>query len=236
MLWGTLISVLALPKEFASVSIIGHERPENLPLGDRCTWTAVDWDPPQRDDTPGKLNDKGIKIRQGVQDAFARGVKWVMFVDADDLISNRLPVLCDLESHDAVCFENGYSWEAGTDWLQRVPSFHRVCGSSWIMRLSPALFPMWLGVGNHRVCDLAHNERQHALIKENARIQTILAPMAIYCVGHMTATGFGELLGHKFGTPFSIRLQLRRIIRQKCLTAALRKEFSIPDSMVTDGK
>ena len=234
MLQSTHISVLALPKEFASVSIIGHERPESLSLGDRCRWTTVGWEPPHRDDTAGKLNDKGVKIRQGVQDAFARGAKWVMFVDADDLLSNRLPEFCHLQDHDAVCFENGYSWEAGTDWLQRVPSFHRVCGTSWIMRLSPRLFPMWLGSGTHRVCDLSHTERHAALIKENARIQTIRYPMAIYCVGHATATGFGELFGSKSGTASSHQLTrvknfAKRIVRRKRLTAEIKKEFSIPD-------
>ena len=237
MLQGTLTSLLALPKDFVSVSILGHECPENLPLGDRCWWTTVDWSPPNRDDIKGKLNDKGIKVRQGVREAFARGSRWVMFVDADDLISTRLPNLCDLEKHDAIYFKNGYSWEVGTSWLQRVPSFHLVCGTSWIMRLSPRFFPMWLGPGTHRVCDLSHSERHSALIKDNARIQAISASMAIYCVGHRANTGHGEFLGRKFGSAFLHPLKFgKRFIRRKRLSAAMRKEFSIPDLMAADGQ
>ena len=232
MLQGTLASVLALPTDFLSVSIFGHERPKNLPLSDRCRWTTMTGEPPQREDVPGKLNDKAIKIRQGVQDAFARGAQWVMFLDADDFLSNRLPELCDLENHDAICFENGFSWEMGNRWLQRVPNFHQVCGSSWIMRLEPRFFPMWLGLGTHRVCDLAHNERYAALVKDHARIQSIHDPVAVYCVGHRANTGHGAFLGGKSGPsplhPFKFTKQLaRRIIRQKRLTSQLRSEFSI---------
>jgi hypothetical protein len=229
MLQGTLTSVLALPREFVIVSIFGHERPENLPLGDRCRWTTVDWNPPQQEDIPAKLNDKGSKLWQGVREAFKRGSKWVMFLDADDLVSNRLPGLCDLENHDAICFENGFSWETGSRWLQRVPNFHRVCGSSWIMRLEPSFFPMWLGPGTHRVCDLAHNERHAALVKDRARIQSIHDPVAVYCVGHLTATGFGEALGRKFGTSLlHPRALAKQILRRKRLTANLKNEFAIP--------
>lgn len=229
MLQHTLASILALPRDFASVSIVGHEFPANLPTVDRCRWIAVNWDPPKREDIPGKLNDKGCKVRLGVQEAYARGAKWVMFADADDLISNRLSDLCDFENHDAICFQNGYSWEVGSDWLQALPKFHLVCGTSWIMRASPRFFPIWLGRGNHRVCDLSHNRRHEALTKEGARIQTIQAPMAIYCVGHTTNTGHGEFCGKILGPSMLHPLQLaKRIIRRKRLTAALRSEFLIP--------
>lgn len=234
MLQTTLDSALALPTNIVSVSILGHEPPESIFLNDRCRWTSVKWPPPSRDDVPGKLNDKGVKLRQGVQDAFARKAKWVMFLDADDLLSNRLPDFCDLENHDAICFDNGFSWVVGTKWLQRIPEFHRVCGTSWIMRLDPRLFPMWLGPGNNRVCDLAHNERYAALNKENARIQVIRDPMAIYRIGHLSATGFGELLGRKsaryFLHPFtSVKHIVKYIVRRERLTSALREEFCIPD-------
>jgi hypothetical protein len=100
------------------------------------------------------------------------------------------------------------------------------------MRLEPHLFPLWLGSGTHRVCDIAHNEREPALRKVNARIQVINKPMAIYCIGHQTASGFGESLGQKSGNmlfhPISTAKTLgKRIIRGRRLTAALRREFAI---------
>ena len=109
------------------------------------------------------------------------------------------------------------------------------------MRVGPRFFPMWLGPGTHRVCDQAHNAMHAALIKDNARIQMIKAPMAIYCVGHRANTGHGEHLGslsypglaHPLGMARSFA---KHIIRRKRLTPALRKEFLIPDCVEADGK
>ncbi len=233
LLQSTLTSVLALPHEFASVSLIGHEQPEDLPLGGRCRWTSVDWEPPRQDDIVGKMNDKGLKVRLGVQKAFERGVPWVMFMDADDLVSNRLSAMCDLENHDAICFENGYRWEVGADCLQRLPHFHQVCGTSWVIRVTPSLFPVWLSGGTHRICDQGHSQLYAALVKENARIQTIIAPMAIYCVGHVNNTSNHELQSSSKGPGFLPLVKktkecAKRILRRKPLTTDLRNEFSIP--------
>ena len=57
MLRSAIRSVLAMPDEFIFVSFLGHEHPDKLPLGSRCIWTTVEWDPPHGDDVPGKLNE-----------------------------------------------------------------------------------------------------------------------------------------------------------------------------------
>ena len=58
--------------------------------------------------------DCGLKRMYGVRDSFARGRQWVLFMDADDLISSRLHRMADLEHHDAVVFGMGYSWIMGS--------------------------------------------------------------------------------------------------------------------------
>ena len=174
-----------------------------------------------------------MKVRKGVQEAFKRGSEWVMFVDADDLVSARLAEFCDLQNHDAICFGNGYSWEIGSNFLLRIPLFHQVCGTSWLCRLSPRFFPIWLGKGQYRICDQSHSTRLAALVKDHARIQTIEDPMAIYRVGHLSNTGHGKFLGTNFANlshPLNLARQLaKRIIRGKRLTVSLRQEFSLPN-------
>ena len=63
MLQSTLSSVLAMSD--VSVSKLGHERPENLVLGNRCRWTTVNWNAPNPDDVMEKMNDKGKSSAKG---------------------------------------------------------------------------------------------------------------------------------------------------------------------------
>ena len=194
----TINSVLALPAEFASVSVIGHDFPENITFGNRCEWIEIQGSPPDKFDSTAKSQDKSAKVSFGIKKAYADRHEWVMFVDADDLINQHLPLYCELDQYDAVCFENGYSWNEKSQLLLKTPHFHRICGTSWIMRLTPQMFPNWLGDGGERVCDIAHNERFEMLNRINARIQKIKTPMAIYSVGRESAMGFSATMGLSF--------------------------------------
>lgn len=224
----TIQSVLALPKEFASVSVIGHDFPENITFGDRCEWVAIEGTPPNKLDSNGKKSDKGAKLLFGVRKAYTDGHEWVMFVDADDLINRDLPLYCELDHYDTVCFENGYSWNERSHLLLKIPHFHRVCGTSWIMRLTPQMFPNWLGEGGNRVCDIAHNSRFEMLTNIDARIQKIKTPMALYSVGQESAMGFSEMMGlsftHNLGT---IKNLAKLILRYRPLTRKVRISFGL---------
>lgn len=191
----TINSILALPAEFASVSVIGHDFPDNITFGDRCEWIAIEGNPPSKLDSNAKMSDKGTKLLLGVKKAYTNGQEWVMFVDADDLINRDLPLYCELDQYDAVCFENGYSWNEKSKLLLKIPHFHRVCGTSWIMRVNSQMFPNWLGNRDYRVCDIAHNQRFEMLTKANSRIKRITTPMALYSVGQESAMGFSEMMG-----------------------------------------
>lgn len=224
----TIHSLLALPPEFASVSVIGHDYPENITFGDRCEWIAIADTPPSKLDSTAKMSDKGAKVLMGVRKAYTDGHEWVMFVDADDLINRDLPLYCELDKYDAVCFENGYSWNEKSQLLLKIPKFHQICGTSWIMRLTPQMFPNWLGDGGNRVCDIAHNSRFETLTKINARIKRIKTPMAMYSVGQKSAMGFSEMMGLSFTPKISNIKNLAKLILQyRPLTRKIRESFGL---------
>jgi len=234
MLESTMRTLLALPPDFLSISVVGHERPPGLPESNRCRWTSVDWAPPDPQDTAAKVQDKGLKVQFGVRDAYRREGSWVMVVDADDLVSSRLPEFCDFTNHDAICFVNGYKWEVGSRWLEHVPDFHRVCGTSWIMKLVPEFFPVWLGPGTARICDQSHSKVHEALVSIGAKIQQIRTPLSIYCVNSGANTGHGarpEQAGLKIveRTARALRISARQILRSRRLTPKLLQEFSLYD-------
>lgn len=224
----TINSVLALPAEFASVSVIGHEFPGNITFGDRCEWVTIGRTPPNKLDSNAKKSDKGAKLVLGVKKAYTDGHEWVMFVDADDLINRDLPLYCDFDQYDAVCFENGYSWNDKSQLLLKIPHFHRVCGTSWIMRLTPQMFPIWLGEGGDRLCDIAHNSRFEMLTKNNARVQKIKTPMALYSVGQESAMGFSEMMGLTL-TPNirNIKNLAKLLFFYRPLTRKVRESFGL---------
>ena len=240
MLESTMRSLLALPQDFISISVIGHERPLNLPESERCRWISVDWAPPNPD-SAAKVQDKGLKVQLGVRDAYSREGSWVMVVDADDLVSSRLPEFCDFTNHDAICFINGYKWEVGSRWLERVPDFHRVCGTSWIMKLAPEYFPVWLGSGSMRICDQSHDAVHDGLVSIGAKIQQIPTPLSIYCVNSGANTGHGAGQGRAGSlimerAAWRLRRSVRRILRCRRLTPKLQHEFSVHDSLCLDSR
>lgn len=227
----TLQSVLALPEDFAAVTVVGHDVPERVDFGSRCNWLEVPFSPPDADDTSGKLNDKGMKVMHGTQFVYEHfDSEWVMFVDADDSLSAKLPKFCDLKNYDAIAFGRGYLWVPGSQSIRSVTEFHRLCGTSWIMRLKPEMFPVWLGSGSgdYRVCDQGHDGRLAAVLGMGARLQLVSQPLAIYSIQHQGNTGHGRFVSRS-GTGVKRWLRDRfQSLQLVPLSGAIRQEFGLP--------
>jgi hypothetical protein len=224
----TVRSILQLPEEFASILVVGHDCPLGITFDHRCKWLPVSGKPPKADDYQGKLSDKSLKVSSGVKHAFIEGYKWTMFVDADDLVSKYLYKYCDLENYDAVCFNSGYSWNEKNRVLNKIGRFHQICGTSWIMKVSPDFFPMWLGNSSSQVCDIPHNQRLESLEEIDAKIQFIKKPMAIYSVGHESSMNhyksYRNVIYFNLGI---IKSVLKYIVRYRPLTISVKNEFAL---------
>lgn len=227
----TLCSVFQLNGSVVSVSVVGHDIPCGITFDDRCRWIPVSFDPPSAGSLAEKMNDKGLKTRKGVRHASKNSLAdWVMFMDADDFISRDLLNEIDFDKHDAICLARGYSWRFADTRLEMISDFHRRCGTSWLMRLEPRLFPMWLGEGGDRVCDQAHNSRLSGLHRIAAKVQMVKKPSVVYLTGHggnsvaIARAGPARL---QMGCVAALK-GVRSRFRSRLITPSLRDEFALP--------
>lgn len=230
-----LRSLLALPLDKADIKVVGHDFPSACSLINdrRVQFFPVDFEPPDsalkgEDLIQAKAKDKGKKVELGTKIAHASEAEWVMFCDADDLVSRKLPEVCNFETADAVVLDTGWRWRYGTKVLTRCRNFHRVCGTSMLIRLTQRNFPCWLGGGCNPVAELGHNARAEALQKAGAVVQILKRPLAVYVVEngcnyyyHSQTAAFGDLLQNVL-RGFKNRINTCRI------SDALSSEFSLP--------
>jgi len=77
--------------------------------------------------------DKGRRVLAGLLETV--GYEYVMVVDDDDLVSNRLAGMVAARSGEAGWyFEKGYAWDDGGNVVYLLSDFSRICGSSHIVR------------------------------------------------------------------------------------------------------
>ena len=232
----SLNSARSASDDSVRVLVVGHDVPEAITFDDRCEWLQVAFDPPADGAVASKMADKGQKTLSGVRYTSRRDLaEWVIFMDADDVISKRLLKLADLTKHDAVCLAKGYRWFSGKASLEMVPNFHLRCGTSWIMKLTQRNFPVWLGgATDGGVCDQTHSDRLSGLRRIGASVQMIREPCAIYVTGH----GVNSYVARgSYQQAWKGRLKnLRNLAlswgRRRRLTEAIRQEFGLPRSQV----
>lgn len=93
--------------------------------------------------------DKGLKLLAAITQARACGYQYIMTVDADDLVSNRVP---QWVKHNLGVpgwyVQQGWLHTVGSRWIYREPQFHEICGTCFIIRIDildiptdPSLMP-----------------------------------------------------------------------------------------------
>lgn len=94
----------------------------------------VDFPPPERNNDDMCL-DKILKLSHGVRWAQEQGASHVMFVDADDLVSNRLSAFVDSHRNgNGWYFDRGYKYFYGDRWLAKQQPHYLICGTGMIAR------------------------------------------------------------------------------------------------------
>jgi len=179
--------------------------------------------------------DKGFKVATGMRHALSLGTRFVMSVDADDLISRRIGSL-PLNSPDSNGWfiNNGWLLTAGSRWSLAIDDFHNWCGTYAIVRadLLPLIEPIEaldpeeirLVFGHHRNLIPLLAERGTPLEEAGFRA-------AIYIVGHSESNyrrgrlRSEQLALHKiFSNPRNFLRWLRRL---RYLGYRSRSEFSL---------
>lgn len=241
----TIASILNSANPDFEIVVAGHCEPAGLPLDKRLHFLQVDFAPPQEDaDAASRRRDKLWKIRCA-WDYAKRNWKsrYVMGVDADDLISNRL-----VEWLAANGNELGYrvakgwiikdSWE---NWLKKEDAFYLSCGSSVIVSARHADLEVkpapeqkvleGLFVGDDSAKDIRHMRtllvtNRHGRCAENFEafglaVRDLPLRAVIYRLGSPFSLSMDK---HKIS---SMKMLFSSIKRMRPITAALRKEFAL---------
>lgn len=178
--------------------------------------------------------DKGLKVATGAIQAKAAGSNYVMSVDADDLVSARIPGFVARHS-------GAPGWYVRTGWLLPVdarigallPDFHNWCGTYAIVRTDllplgssaestdPEVIRLWLG---------HHRELMPALARQGSPLIPLPFPGAVYRIGHgegnFQRQGLvSELFGWRRWRE-NPRAFLRQMMRLRPFTTAQAREFA----------
>jgi len=181
----TLGSILA-NSYVTRIHVICQSRPDDMIEDDRIEFLKSENAIPKQGDRDARMNDKGSKLLQGMRVASNDHPNYVMFVDADDIISRSLfDCVVNEPGYDAYCINRGYEWFEGAQTMMEIPHFHKYCGSTFILKFSKDIFPNWLGDRSQasRVADQSHTGIEQSLRDQQFKIKYINSPLVIYVSG-----------------------------------------------------
>ncbi len=220
--------------------VVCHEKPEAIELPKSCEIIEAPFNPPNVDvnhlDSENTLfemhSDKGRKLILGLSVARTDPSAFVMFLDADDLVSNRLS---ELVSKNSSC--NGWYFDLGYRWNHQTPNlffprknFYHECGSSYILNAQLAPFPEQADYSKDLEDYYIRRYVVHAYVKENMeKLGFPLDPLPF--VGAIYTFNKHNFFASRFREKDSMLINLTRLLMKgKRLNSALRAEFAIPET------
>ncbi len=149
----TLRSICQQTNQNFKVICVCHEKPEIDFIHPCVSYLQVDFPIPYwnkknfvRSENHNQCVDKGRKMWLGLAEAKNFNPSHIMFVDADDCISNRIVEFVrqqDSDSNGWYC-DQGYEYEEGKNTIfLRQQKFNQKCGTSYIFRFD-LVFPQWI--------------------------------------------------------------------------------------------
>jgi len=239
------------------VVVAGHEAPEfDVRFDSRFHFLSLTHPiPSDRNYTPGLVLDKLTKIAAAWDYAKPTwNPKYVMKLDADDLISSKLVEWLDNADGEAgYLIKNGWVWRSGSRYLlQRTEYFNVTCGSCLIIRndvvdQTGPFLAEWEGVPSDEVRSNLATTSEHSAIPGSRtsalllndscprfaaqfaylghRLPTVPFSAVVYRTGNSDSIE-GEIRQRKPQTQ-TLRMFIGRIRRTRLITKALRKEFML---------
>jgi hypothetical protein len=227
----TLKSICNQTNDDFRVLVVCSEVPENIELHPQVEFI------PMSLPTPTNLQegrrDAKIKARIGCFYAQQYNPDFIMSVDADDLVSNRLVAYTKQHPNQhGFCFQKGYIYVEGDDrLLLKRQKFHQWCGTCNIFRAD--IFDIPGSIEFEYFSDeiiaktycLHHNTGVDIMQERGLTMNSVPFPSAIYSIGNgvnMSAIGKQKLQGKRFLT------HLKRVLFDyKSITPKIKREFSL---------
>lgn len=230
----TVASLLAQTDPNIRVVVVGHDRPEMASADPRIHFIGVDIPLPKRD-FDDMTTDKGLKIAIGADWAIAQGCQFVMFADADDLVSRRLAAFA-LQRPEANGWyiKEGYSHQYGQPWVTRSRNHDQTCGTCAIVRADRLEFVNDPGFRGGRVTSFSfgrgHADFRDVMANAGHPLAPLPFPGSIY-IKHPDSIVTTRLPSTTAPTPRE-RLQAGRrawhtLLDSRPVTPALAHEFTI---------
>jgi hypothetical protein len=222
----TLRSILGNPERDLRAMVVCQDRPPLKLNDERYLFLETRQPRPDKQDVMAKFRDIDAKRFEAFEAARELSPEYVMFVDADDLISNTLvSYVFQRPIFDAFCLKTGYRWREGSSHFTLLPYFNQVCGSAFVWRFNDRLFPAYLGkTYTKRICDQAHNVVEAAMDVEGLQVDKIYEPKAVYVMGHVNHVYAGS---YQFTFKRRIKDFLLSPWRNQKLTPELKAEFGL---------
>ena len=218
----TVASACAQTAPEFRVVVACHERPDGDFSHPKLEFLQIEHPPPQ----PSNLLDMRVDKQRKHLAALTRALEFspshVMFLDSDDLVSNRL---AEYVAHHAD--ENGWYLRAGYFYCERQPRLHverrkfsEWCGSAHIVR--PEHLDFMVGADQRLVFD--HRQLMERMKQNGTLIRPLPFKGAVYTISHgENFNDYERILwpSHPVWHP------LRRIIHHRAITPRIRAEFGL---------
>jgi hypothetical protein len=231
----TLDSILAQTNSRFDVVVVCHDIPEVAQANHEAVhMLPVDFEPPQRNHHDMCV-DKVRKISEGVKWAIARNSDYVVFMDADDLVSRRLSEFVAAHHGDnGWYFDNGYAYRHGQRWIREHEFHHLICGTAAIVRTDLLSFAPSDFCGAENVNTLAaagHGQYRAVLEAQGAPLGKLPFFGSVYILHEDATSGVPAANSVRPHIPRWRRVltwSRRTLPKMRPLTPTLRAEFSIP--------
>jgi len=215
-------------------AVVGcHELPDALSIDDdRVSFEQVDYAPPIYKDE--WVVDKQRKREVATISAHRMGCEYVMPLDADDLVSNRMTeyVLSEKAEYGYIV-EKGYEYSFQRDSFSYAPRLSRVCGSCGVFRWRDEdLPPTPWQPGDFAYRDQVNTQHPNWM-RRSMEVNRPLVQFPFHAVTYVVETG--QNISALKGAIGPRRKLIRRFMPSVRNDAALRKEFGLTESRVIVG-
>jgi hypothetical protein len=207
------------------IVLVCNEKPEfHGKFDHRLEVISVDFPVPPADPKAAML-DKWKKLTVGMVRVGELHPDFVMNMDADDLVSNRIAAWAHAhrQSNGAV-IRNGYVHRPGSRWIECVPRYN--CGTNAIVSARLIKFPLDCSEKSIAECSIlrwGHTVIEAKLEETGTPLEILPFRGGIYLVGHGDSWTAWSPRGHVAGLKFL----LKNIRSLRPVTASLRKEFAM---------
>lgn len=239
----TLDSIVAQTSLDYDAVVVCHDIPEIAHKEHpKVHFVSVDFPPPGRisDDM---YRDKVLKITRGIEWASRRCSEYVMFVDADDLVSRRLASFVSTHSgKNGWYIKSGFTFRYGDRWLRKSVPHHMICGTCAIVRtdlLMSSKSEFCRGETANTLANAGHTNYVSHLEAQGAPIEPLPFPGAVYVIHAESTSTILSIAGRSGAMAEKHRPAWRRTLswgkravkelgKLRPLTNEAREEFTIP--------